>query len=94
MSTVTIKRSGNTMIIGDRPQLIVDLKNQKNLLMSMERRYHTKEKLHLVKTYLMASVKLCSILQYNIIIVRHVKWQTAICLLRNIVPMPILQLER
>ena len=32
MSTVTIKRSGNTMIIGDRPQLIVDLKNQKNFI--------------------------------------------------------------
>lgn len=32
MSTVTIKKNGNTMIIGDRPQLIVDLKNQKNFI--------------------------------------------------------------
>ena len=32
MGTVAIKKSGNTMIIGEQPQLIVDLENQKNFI--------------------------------------------------------------
>ena len=32
MSTVTIKKSGDTMIIGDHPQLIVNLQSQENFI--------------------------------------------------------------
>lgn len=32
MSKITIKKSGDTMIIGDHPQLVVNLKNQKNFI--------------------------------------------------------------
>lgn len=30
--TLTVKRSGNTLVIGEQPQLIVDLKEQKNFI--------------------------------------------------------------
>ena len=30
--TLTVKRSGNTLFIGEQPQLIVDLKEQKNFI--------------------------------------------------------------
>lgn len=32
MSTVIVKRSGDTLIIGEQPQLIVDLKEQNNFI--------------------------------------------------------------
>ena len=32
MGTVAIKKRGNTMIIGEHPQLIVDLENQENFI--------------------------------------------------------------
>lgn len=32
MKTLTVKRSGNTLFIGEQPQLIVDLKEQKNFI--------------------------------------------------------------
>ena len=32
MKTLTVKRSGNTLVIGEQPQLIVDLKEQKNFI--------------------------------------------------------------
>lgn len=32
MSTVTVMRSGDTLVIGEQPQLIVDLKEQNNFI--------------------------------------------------------------
>lgn len=33
MKTLTVKRNGNKIVIGDMPQLIVDLDNQENYIM-------------------------------------------------------------
>lgn len=34
MKTITVKRQGNTIVIGDSPQLIVDLETQQNYILA------------------------------------------------------------
>lgn len=47
MNTLTVKRDGNKIVIGDMPQLIVDLDNQENYILMNDRKIPYKREVSL-----------------------------------------------